>query len=268
MSAINALLRVVFDALMMPFGAIGPWWGLVLVSIISAVASLFLFKWLNNPEKVESAKRGMQAALFEIRLFNDDLWAILRATWNMIWYNLKYVLALLLIPMAFMLVPFTLAYFHLDPYFHHRGLEEGETALVQVKTEGEDRPDLRLEAPAGIVVETPGVWVPSESEMSWRIRAETAGEYDLKIHHAGGVETKTASVSDELVRRSATRPGTGFFAQLENPSEPPLPAASNLRSIELTYPDAEPSPYLWLIVWMVLIFVMAVAMKDLFGVTF
>ena len=235
------------------------------------MASLFIFKWTSNPgkvEKIESSKRGIWSAIFEIRLFNDDLLAILRATADMFVYNFKYAVALLLVPLLWMIVPFTLAYFHIDPYFHHRALDVGESAVVRVEV-GEaltaERPDLRLEAPAGLTIETAGVWVPTEREMSWRIRAETAGEYELEVHHPGGTSTKTVSVSDELVRRSDVRPGTDFFAQLEDPSEPPLAAESGLRAIELSYDDD--SPVLWVVVWIVLMLVFALAMKDLVGVT-
>ena len=274
MSSINALLRVVFDALMMPFRGIGPWWALLLISVLSAVISLFVFKWTSNPEKVEASKRGMQAALFEIRLFNDDFLAILRATADMMLCNMKYIYALLLLPTIVMMVPFTMAYFHLDPFYSFEGLEPGQSAILRVEVDessAAERPDIQLETPQGISVETPAVWVPSEREMSWRIRADEAGEYDLTVHHRGVASTKTAVVSDALVRKSNERPDTRLFAQLENPSESPLEAASGLQAIELNYPETDDMLFgflpTWLLVWIGLMILFAVLMKDLVGVT-
>ena len=91
MSAVNALLRTVFDVLMSPFRSLPPIVGLLVVSLVAAVCMLLVFKKTSNQKKLEAVKRQIHACLFEIRLFNDDLPAILRSQMEILRHNLNYL---------------------------------------------------------------------------------------------------------------------------------------------------------------------------------
>ena len=78
------------------------------------------------------------------------------------------------------------------------------------------------------------------------------------------------SRSSERSRRSVTRVSPGFFDELKNPAEPPLPKSSPLRSIAIDYRESGPI-FLELSVWVWVFFgltiVVAFAFRKPLGVT-
>ena len=96
---VNAALRALFDALLLPFRSLPPIVGLLVVSLVVSIGMLLVFKRTSNQARLEAVKRQIHACLFEIRLFNDDLPAILRAQVEILRHNLRY-LGLSLVPHA------------------------------------------------------------------------------------------------------------------------------------------------------------------------
>jgi hypothetical protein len=133
------------------------------------------------------------------------------------------------------------------------------------------RPVASLEAPSGLEVETPAVWIPSERELAWRLRAQTWGDYELKLRLGGQEYSKTAQVSEQVRRRSPERLAPGFWNELLYPGEPPLPKVSPVASIALAYPEDAVSilgwPVNWLVAFFVLSVVFAFALRGRMGVT-
>jgi hypothetical protein len=239
---------------------------------------LLVFKVTSNQAKLADVKRHIHAGLFEIRLFNDNLPAIFRAQGEILRSNLTY-LRLSLVPMLWIIVPLFLVVAQLQFHYGYRGLEIDDPVLLKVQLEdgaagsrGEERPGITLEAPEGIRVETPGVWVPTLNEVSWRIAAEEPGEYDLALKLGDTTYTKSVVVSDAIVRRAPERVGPVWWKELVYPAEPPLPDGSAVRSIALDYPDREIDFFglmglHWIIVFFVLSVVFAFALRNRFGVT-
>ena len=273
MSAVNALLRSLADALLAPFAGMNPLVGLTLVSLLLAVVMLLVFKKVSNQDQLERVKRQIHAGLFEMRLFNDDLPQIFRAQWAILKANGRY-LALTLVPMVILLPLIVLVSAQLQFHYGYQGLKPGEPVLLTVALKqgvGATKPAMRLEAPTGLKVETPAVWAPALGEVAWRLVAEQPGIYEVRIVSGGEELVKTAVSSSEVVRRSPLRPGTNLLDQLLYPSEPPIPGASQVASIRLGYPDAEVSLLGWKMHWMIafiiLSIVFALALRRLFGVT-
>ena len=160
MHTLNTILGYLFGAIMFPFRD-WPLVGLVLISVVVSVGILLIFKKVSNQDRIDAVKRQIQAALFEIRLFNDDLGAIFRAQGSILRNNLTY-LGLSLVPLAWMIIPFILLTAQLQFHYGYRGLRPGEGALVKVQlaedwrdavpagVEASERPPMSLEIPAGI----------------------------------------------------------------------------------------------------------------------
>jgi hypothetical protein len=282
-SFVNSLLRPLFDVFLLPFSGLPAWVGLTVISVLTAVAMLLIFKATSNQKKLEQVKRQIHAGLFEIRLFNDDLRAILRAQTEILRNNLTYV-RLSLVPMVWMIVPLVLVIAQLQFHYGYHGPEPGETTLVKVRLkEGWKRdpslaaaaasvkPEIGLETTPGIHVETPAVWIPAQNECAWRVAVEEWGEHEIRVTLGGETYVKTARVSPTLARLSPFRLQRGFVNQLLYPAEDPLPASSPLESITFDYPDADVSilglDLHWMIVFFVLSIVFAFALRGLFGVT-
>ena len=77
-----------------------------------------------------AAKRGIQAGLFEIRLFNDNLGAVLRALGRVLWQNLRY-LGYSLVPLAWMALPLTLVIAQLQAFYGYDGLVVGAAGAAR-----------------------------------------------------------------------------------------------------------------------------------------
>lgn len=275
MSYLNAVLRTLFDALLYPFREMPPLVGLLLVSIPVSIGMLLIFKVTSDQDRLAAVKRSIHACLFEIRLFNDDMRAIFRAQLEILRHNMSY-LRLTLVPMLWVIIPLVFVLGQLEYYYAYRGLEPGQTALVKVGLkEGEasasSKPAIGLEVPPGIRLETPGVWIPTESEMVWRIAAESPGDYELRVRIGSGTESKSLRVSDEVVRLSPARLEPTFVNQLLYPAEPPLPGGSPLRSIAVTYQGRDVGLFgiegHWVISFFILTIVFAFALRGWMGVT-
>jgi hypothetical protein len=274
MSAVNAALRLVFDALLAPFSAMPPIVSLVLVSLLVSILMLVVFKRTSDQAALAAVKRKIHAGLFEIRLFNDDLRAILRAQGEILRHNLTY-LRLSLWPMLFVLPPLVLVIAQLQFHYGYEGLRPGQRALVQVdlapEADGGARPAATLEVPDGLRAETEAVWIEAESQVLWRLVAEREGDYELGLDVAGTRLTKTVRVTARTVRLSPERVDPGFLSQLLYPAEPPLPSGSPIRAVHLSYSGREVSVLGYGMHWMIPFFALSIAfafaLRGLFKVT-
>jgi uncharacterized membrane protein (DUF106 family) len=264
MSFVNAALRPVFDLLLAPFAGLPPIVSLVVVSLVAAVFMLIVFKRTSNQAALAEVKRRIHAGLFEIRLFNDDLRAILRAQNEILRTNVTY-LKLSLVPMLWILPPLVLVIAQLQFHYGYEGLRPGATTLLRVDLDPDAvaagvRPQVRLDLPPGLRAETAEVWIPAEWQLAWRLTSESEGDFELGVAVDGaGPVTKSVRVTDRTVRLSPVRVDRSFLSQLIDPAEPPLPEGSPIRAIHIDYPDREVSVLGFGMHWMVPFFVLSIA---------
>jgi len=283
MSILNLVLKTVVDLLQIPFRGLAPLVGVLFWSVVTGIAMLLVFKKTSNQEALAEVKRRIHGCLFEIRLFNDDLRAILRAQGEILRHNLTY-LRLSVVPMLWVLPPLILLMVQLHAFYGFRALHPGEKALVtaelgdgwqEMPADAGSRPAISLELPEGLALETPGVWVPSLAQMTWRIAAVSNGDFTVELVWGEERTTKEIPVSDRLIRISPTRPDHSFLAQLEWPSEPPLPKGLPIRAVNVTFPEGEISlggwymewEWAWMLAFFILSMVVAFVLKGKLGVT-
>jgi len=271
-TSLNQALTGLFDLLFAPIEALPPWAGVVVLSLATAFVVLFAFKWTADQRGLAASKRAMQAGIFEMRLFNDDVIALLRAQGEVLRQTLRY-LRYSLAPTLWLVVPFLVVMVQMEFWFGYRGLSLDQPALVTVHLAdtSESMPkSASLSVPRGLRVETPAVVLPSAREIVWRIRPDAAGDYDVEIVLDGVRSRKSIVVSERVARRSPLRPGTGPWRQLTNPSEPPLHASSHLDAIVVNYPEREVTVAGWNVGWagvyLALTLVFAYLLKGVVGV--
>jgi len=274
MSVLNAALRLAFDLLLAPFASLPPIVSLVVVCLLVSVLMLVVFKRTSNQAALAVVKRKIHAGLFEIRLFNDDLRAILRAQNEILRHNLTY-LRLSLWPMLFLLPPLVLVIAQLQFHYGYEGLRPGQRALLEVdlapEAAGGARPRVALDVPAGLRAETEAVWVKAESQLAWRLVAERDGDYEVGLEIDGAPRvTKTVRVTPRTVRLSPERASSGFLSQLLYPAEPPLPPGP-VRAVRLSYPGREVEVLGYGMHWMIPFFALSIAfafaLRGVFKVT-
>jgi len=280
MSLINSLLRPIFDVVQAPFSGLSPLVGITIWSIPVGIFALWVFKKTSNQERIAAVKSKIYACLFEIRLFNDDIRAILRAQGEILKHVLHYQ-GLALVPMIFILPPLVLLMVQLHAFYGFRGLEPGGQAMLTAVMDDDwrvtwsnHRPPMNLELPEGLHAVTPAVWVPELGEFSWQIGIDDWGDYDVALHLDKAVINKRLRATESVVRLSPTRPDRSFFGQLEWPSEPPLPSDSSIKEITLSYPEGTVTlagwsfqwSFAWMVVFFILTMVVAVVLKGPMGV--
>lgn len=273
----NAAATWTFDAVFALLAALPPLASLVLISLVTAVVMLLVVARTSDQARMAATKRAMHAGLFEIRLFNDDLVAILRAVGDVLWQNARY-LRLSLVPLLWMAIPLVIVIAQLQAFYGYAGLVPGQPVLLkaEVRQQGSPRPSGStaapvLEAPPEIRIETSAVQLAGSSEVLWRIVPLSAGDFSLTFRSGDRTATKTVHVSDAVARRSPLRVSPGLVDQLLYPSEPPLDDNAPVASVALAYPEPGVDVFglrvHWLIVFMVLSMAGAFALAKRLGVT-
>ena len=276
MGSVNAFFGAIFDAILAPFSGLPAMVTLLPISAVITVGALLVLKWTSNQDALDRAKAQTHAGIFEIRLFNDDMRAILRAQAHVFVHVLKQ-LGLMVVPLLWMLLPFAIIIPQLQAHYGYQGLAVGESVVLKVALDGEAdptarNPGFRLTVPDGVEIETPAIWVPARNEVLWRVSAVRPGSYELQVTDgSGGQTTKTLVASDGIVRRSPLRT-TNFWYQVGFPAEAPLRSDGPFDEISVVYPEAEVSLFGWEIQWiyafLILTVVFGFALRGPMGVTF
>ena len=272
LASTNAALTWLFDLLAAPAIGAMPLTTLILLSAATGFVMLWVVGRTSNQAGIAAAKRRIQAGLFEIRLFNDNLGAVLRALGRVLWQNLRY-LGYSLVPLAWVVLPLTLVIAQLQAFYGYDGLVVGQPALVTLRMSDARTTGgtLSLDADETIRVETTAVVLPASAEVLWRIVPTEPGDHTLVANVSGTPLPKSLHVSGGPARRSPYRVGSGLLDLLLYPSEPPLPAGGPVREIALHYPETGLSVLGWRIHWLIVYVVVSMAtafgFAKRFGVT-
>ena len=131
------------------------------------------------------------------------------------------------------------------------------------------KPEIHVDAPNGVTIVEPPVWVPSLREMSWRVDFDAAGAYALELSLGAASASKLLDATNQIVRRSPIRT-RGFLDELLYPAEPALPADSPFESVMIDYEDAEIDLFGFGLHWLIWFFVISIAfafaLRKPFGV--
>jgi hypothetical protein len=273
---LNVVVHAMVDVALWPFRPFAPAVGLAAIALAVSIAISLVVRATSDQSSIVAVKRRIQAGLFEIRLFNDDVRAMFRATQQILRAQVVYF-RLTSIPMLWLAVPSLLLLVHLQFYYGYEGLEVGAHTIVTVRLEPSavplgpgEVPDLSLEAPPGLRVETPFVWIPSAREAAWRIAAEQSGDYHLVVILDGKPVTKHVHVSRGIGFRSPARVHEGLLDELLAPAEPPIDGDAPISSIHVSYPERRLSMLgvrlHWMVPFLVFSIVFTLALRRSFGV--
>ncbi len=272
MNAFNAVLSAVFDILLAPFGHRYAAFDLVLWPVLAGVVALLVYKRVSNQAGITKAKGKITQHLLEVVLFGNDVVGVMVSTAKALGQNVLYV-GHNILPMIVMFVPMMAMLVQLVSNYALAPLPVDSTVLIEVKL---DRAvsqaaasEITLELPPGIRLDAPPVRTPS-GEAVWRVHAEKAGDYVLKLNVGGVTLEKGVAVGGEprKVPVMRTKSWEGFLY----PGEAGVPADSPFYSIGLHYPDREiaffPDGEGGILLWFfVLSLVAGFVLKDYFGVT-
>jgi hypothetical protein len=185
---------------------------MILVSVLYGVLAVLIFRRLTEKSSVGRTVNRILAHVMELGLFIDSPSLVFRAQRDLVRENLR-LLRLTILPGAILALLFALLYPPMNTMYGRAPLPIGEPSVVTIQMKDAAMPAVQLEAPEGIIVETPAIRILHDHQISWRVRP--------------------------------LRPTTADFKfRLDNHSA--------IRSIEIPYPAARIAGLPWL-AWFVLI---------------
>jgi hypothetical protein len=161
-------------------------WSLTAIAAATGVLLGWVWRRFSDRARVAQAVRQTRARLYAVRLYADDPGLVFRAQRQLLWWTWRY-LVLMLRPTAVAIVPLFVLFPLLDDAYGHRPLAPGESAVLTAQFDaGADVSTLAavLEG-RGVVVETPGVRIPSLREVCWRVRAVTSAPGSVLLRMDG-----------------------------------------------------------------------------------
>ena len=258
---LNQAVGLVVKIFLLPFTGLNPWAGMIFISLVTAILMLFIYKKTSNQNGIKEAKNLIKGYLLEIRLFPNDFGIFLGGLKRLLSANLRY-LAYNLKPLLVMIVPIFLLLAQMNLWFGYRIPQPGETLLLKVEFNQAvevDRLDLQVEAPPGVIVDSPPVRIIDENEVDWRLRIVELRGGQLVINNGGEMYAKDISLPpSRLARVSAIRVNQNIWEQLLNPGEKPLPREAEIKKIEVVYPSARLNLFGLKIHWLVAYFVLSI----------
>jgi len=258
---LNQAVGLVVKVFLLPFTGLNPWAGMIFISLLTAILMLFIYKKTSNQSGIKEAKNLIKGYLLEIRLFQNDFGIFLGGLKRLLSANLRY-LAYNLKPLLVMILPIFLLLAQMNLWFGYNVPQPGETLLLKVEFNQAvevDRLDLQVEAPPGVMVDSPPVRIIDENEVDWRLRIVELRGGQLVIKNGGEMYAKDISLPpSRLARVSAIRVNQNIWEQLLNPGEKPLPREAEIKKIEVLYPSARLNLFGLKIHWLVAYFVLSI----------
>jgi hypothetical protein len=273
MTIVNLVFGGIVGAVMLPFRTLSPWFGMVAVSLLTALLMLEVYKLTSNQAAIRRAKDRIKAHLLEMRLYKDNLRVTLAAQGAIVKANLAYMAANLK-PLAVMIAPLVLILAQLSLWYDRAPLRPGEETLIKARVEASADPvslGLELEAPPGLEITSPAVRISDLSEVVWRVRAVSAGTGRFILRTGGRTIEKSVAVGGPpMAKVSALASRGSFWQRVLYPGEAPLPAGTAVRSVEILYPAKRLTAFglgiHWLVAYLVLSVVFGFALKGVFRV--
>ena len=209
---------------------------LIPLSVLLGIGMLWIFGRTSNQAAIQKVKGRLQAHLYEMRLFTDEPVLIWKAQWGLLTANARYI-GLMLVPALVASVPTILVLSQLESFYGHSPLASGQEAIVTVQMKGTVPSSVpALRAPEGIAVESPGIRVDGERQISWRIRALRPVSGVLQFLFPAQTIEK-AILAGPGPRYFSERRVSSTLDQLWYPAEARLPAG-DVDWIEVRYPTA------------------------------
>lgn len=236
----------------------------IAVSFAAGILMLLVFRYTSDQKKIRRAKDQVQAQLLAVRLFQDQLSAVMLAYGRLLRGSVTYIGSMLK-PTLILVLVFAPLIVWLDPYFGWQPLQPRQPFLVKIAMAEPDALEgVSLQLPSGIVSSAPPVHIPSSQQVVWRLVAENSGRYPVGIISNGATLSQPLIVSGGLARVSASSWRRGSWQRWSEPGAAALPAGAPVRSIEVGYQPREINLWLFQANWIIVFFVISIAAALLF----
>lgn len=241
MNFIISMLNGFFNLIFAPFNNLNPMWGLIVVSLITGVLMLYIFKLTSDQAGIKQAKNLVKGHFLAIYLYRDDISTMFSTLKNIVVSNFLYIKKSFR-PMLFLIVPVGLIFIFVEQRYDHRPLRVGESTIVSIRLAPEVQNQIRnveMKLPEGLTRETPAVRIESIPEISWRVKADREGFYRIRFELNGETIVKQLRVEPSLAPLATQTTRGGFFTALLNAAERSLPSEQWATAVSVIYPKRQ-----------------------------
>jgi hypothetical protein len=230
---------------------------------------LWVYARVPDQAGIRTSRDRIRGYLFGVRIFQHDLGVVGRLQLQILAETFRYFRCSL-VPLVVMLGPLVLILIQLNLFFGLQPLPRDGTTLLKLRlAEGGSLGHVELLLDEGLAAETPAIRVPRENMVLWRLRVLEPGRHLVRIKVGGETLEKEIVAGGQWGEVSPLRT-SGWFELMFFSGEPPVPAASAFRSIEVGYAALPISVFGleadWFILFLVVSVCSAFAFKGLFGV--
>ena len=271
---INLALGWLFDKILTPFSQAAPIWGLALISIVTGVIMVFIFKFVSNQAGIRRAKARIRGYFLEVWLYKHDFKTVIATIGRILKANLTYM-RYAVSPMLVLMPPVILIMVHLNLFYGYYPLKPGDAVLMTVKfTNPRVLADTTLTAQSGshIAIDGSPVRAMGKNEVTWRLKALSAGNDKIIVSWGGNSLEKTVSIGrNKVVKLSPLRSHSASFTNaLFSPGEKPIDDQMEVEWMLLDYAERKINflgmEMHWIIVFFILSLAAGFALKGVFKV--
>ncbi len=224
-----------------PVAALPGWLSLSLISAITGLFFLIVFKYTSNQKAIARVKDDMKAQMLAIKLFKDSISVTFKAQ-GQLFKGALLLLVHAFVPMLVMIIPMSLFLVQLALWYQSRPLLPQEYAVVTVELNGnsdESWPKVIMEDNPAFKVTLGPVNIFSKRQVCWEIKALQNGYSRITVKADQQQIEKSLAIGDGLMRISSLRPGLEWADVLMNPAEGPFHPDSIVRAVSIRYPDSQ-----------------------------
>jgi hypothetical protein len=267
----NYFLTRAFDLLLAPFAKLPPFWGIFFLSLVTSLFVLVVYRAVSSPKKVKETKNKIKAHILAIRLYRDFWRTIVSSFFKSVYYTGKYF-ALNLGPLLLVLPLMFLLFVQMDIRYGMRPFKPGEAITVKARFAGDiGAVDAELQPGPNYRATMNPVTIRALREVDWKLKAG-GGATAIAVTVDGATVSKDLVIGDKLLALSNEKMADSSLAHFIYPAEKLLQPRTALRSIHVAYP-ARSINFLglrthWLVYYLALTMIIALALKHRFGVEF
>lgn len=269
---LNLLVTRATDLLLAPLAKLPPFWGILWLSLLTSLFVLVVYRWISSPRRVRETKDRIKASILAIRLYRDFWRTIVGSFFKSLFYTGKYF-ALNLAPLLAVLPLLFLLFVQMDVRYGMRPFRPGESVTLKASFAGGIAGgEAGLKPGAELRAAMNPVYVDALGEIDWKLKAVAPGAPDVAITVDGVTVSKKVVVGGGQPALSNRRLASSSLAHFIYPVETLLEARAPIRAVSVQYPPRSIS-FLgirthWLVWYLVVTFVLALALKNKFGVEF
>ena len=260
-STIHTILNALGSVLITPWIRWSLWTGLIVASLLTALAALLVYRACSNQEGIRSSRNRSISALLDIPLYGEYPAAVFPGIATSL-ASASLYLAHALKPLLILGLPLTWALIQLGAWFTWQPFQPNETIIATATlNEGVKTADLRthLSTSPEITVTMEAVHIPAQREISWRLEARSAGDGWLNLHVADRIQRIAIPIGIRPARITPKLFSPLSWHSLLYGAPAMLDLGGAVQSFHIHFPERRFTVGIWSLHWIVVFLVLTLA---------